>query len=317
MFNFWNLDLQGSELRAIKGGTQALRYVDAIYTEVNREYLYEDCALLSEMDEYLGSAGFSRISMQMTRAGWGDALYIRKPLVQIPRNMCNNFDQRINGEHKFWTELASEQFDNDGELSACVVDVGAREADVDMVSTFKNASPVVLVEPHPKFYAGLQKAVQQLQPDDQSRVSFRNVGFGEEYGELPYYVTWQSFVKRDNGPGNDIDTLPVICMDDDEVISKQPYIHFLKISTEGFELSVLRGAKNVLTRTCTVQFRYGGIYPEVGEQLKQVFELLQRHGFSYFYILHHGGYSRVHPTNIDQHEQYSNYVACKLPLPYQ
>jgi FkbM family methyltransferase len=75
--NFWNLDIQGKELEVLKGGEDYLKYVQAIYTEVNTESVYKDCGLLSELDAYLRTQGFSRIRIHMTHAGWGDALYVR------------------------------------------------------------------------------------------------------------------------------------------------------------------------------------------------------------------------------------------------
>lgn len=75
--NFWNLDIQGVELSALKSAEEYLNYVDAIYSEVNTEEVYKKCGLLSEMDEFLGSKGFKRIALEMTFAKWGDALWVR------------------------------------------------------------------------------------------------------------------------------------------------------------------------------------------------------------------------------------------------
>jgi FkbM family methyltransferase len=76
-YTFWNLDIQGAELLALRGGTHALRYVDAIYLEVNTEEVYKGCAKLSEIDIFLGQHGFRRVLTDITQYGWGDALYIR------------------------------------------------------------------------------------------------------------------------------------------------------------------------------------------------------------------------------------------------
>jgi FkbM family methyltransferase len=76
--NFWNLDIQGVELAALKGAGDYINYADAIYCEVNIEYLYKGCALLPEMDAFLESKGFERVALKLVPQGWGDALYIRK-----------------------------------------------------------------------------------------------------------------------------------------------------------------------------------------------------------------------------------------------
>ena len=75
--NFWNLDIQGSELNALKSAEEYLKYADAIYSEVNTQYVYENCGLLKDMDEFLESKGFKRLDIVMTDAGWGDALWVR------------------------------------------------------------------------------------------------------------------------------------------------------------------------------------------------------------------------------------------------
>jgi len=77
--NFINLDIQGMELRALKGFGNHLSKVDYIYSEVNKKELYSECALIDEIDSFLENKGFKRITARFyLRQGWGDALYIRK-----------------------------------------------------------------------------------------------------------------------------------------------------------------------------------------------------------------------------------------------
>ena len=77
-YNFWNFDIQGAELLALKGASNSLQYADALYLEVNEDYLYKDCALIGEIDEFLKSKGFNRVYTTMTQHKWGDALYLRQ-----------------------------------------------------------------------------------------------------------------------------------------------------------------------------------------------------------------------------------------------
>lgn len=77
--NFLNLDIQGSELSAIKSMGDLLNKIDYIYTEVNTKHLYKDCCLIYHIDVYLNQ--FTRVETKMTPHGWGDALYIRKTLL--------------------------------------------------------------------------------------------------------------------------------------------------------------------------------------------------------------------------------------------
>ena len=77
-YNFLNLDIQGTELKALKGMENYLTKVDYIYTEVNSDYVYKDCSLIGEIDDYLGQFGFTRVeTVWSEECQWGDAFYIK------------------------------------------------------------------------------------------------------------------------------------------------------------------------------------------------------------------------------------------------
>jgi FkbM family methyltransferase len=75
-YNFWNFDIQGAELMALKGATKSIKYAKAIYLEVNEKELYKDCGLINDVDNFLSQYNFKRVITNMTSHGWGDALYI-------------------------------------------------------------------------------------------------------------------------------------------------------------------------------------------------------------------------------------------------
>ena len=76
--NFLNIDIQGAELLALKGMNVLLNNFDYLYLEINEEELYQNCNLVSEIDEYVAKYGFTRIETKMTEYKWGDAFYMRK-----------------------------------------------------------------------------------------------------------------------------------------------------------------------------------------------------------------------------------------------
>jgi FkbM family methyltransferase len=76
--NMMNLDVQGAELLVLKGSTKVLENIKYIFTEVNEEYVYENCALITELDDFLGKLGFERVLTRINNCKWGDAFYIRK-----------------------------------------------------------------------------------------------------------------------------------------------------------------------------------------------------------------------------------------------
>ena len=87
-YNFWNFDIQGAELMALKGATDYIQNIQAIQIEVNTEELYKDCALIGEIDNFLSNYGFKRVITNIGRNGWGDAVYII-PLNNIILNNIN------------------------------------------------------------------------------------------------------------------------------------------------------------------------------------------------------------------------------------
>lgn len=76
--NFANFDIQGKELDALKSMGDYIKHLDYIYTEINTEYVYKDCPLLSDLDHFLSEFGFKRVECKIYRnCGWGDAFYIK------------------------------------------------------------------------------------------------------------------------------------------------------------------------------------------------------------------------------------------------
>lgn len=76
-FNMLNLDIQGVELRAIKGLGDYISNIDYIYTEVNDDQVYEGNDLISDIDTFLQAKGFVRKETFIINGNWGDALYTR------------------------------------------------------------------------------------------------------------------------------------------------------------------------------------------------------------------------------------------------
>lgn len=79
-WNIINLDIQGAELKAMKGLTD-WSHIDAVFTEVNYREMYKGCALIGEIEEFLDEKGFQKVEEVDTGAGWGDALFLRKDYI--------------------------------------------------------------------------------------------------------------------------------------------------------------------------------------------------------------------------------------------
>ncbi len=81
--NLLIMDVQGYELEVLKGAYQILVQTDYIYTEVNRDEVYEGCAKVHQLDEFL--TDFTRVETSWAGGTWGDAWYIRKSLLNQPK----------------------------------------------------------------------------------------------------------------------------------------------------------------------------------------------------------------------------------------
>jgi len=79
-YNFWNFDIQGAELMALKGATKSIQHAKVLYLEVSEKELYKNCGLITEIDTFLSQYNFKRVLTKMTQHGWGDALYILNPI---------------------------------------------------------------------------------------------------------------------------------------------------------------------------------------------------------------------------------------------
>ena len=79
-YNLLIIDAQGYELEILKGCSKNLNHIDYIITEVNREFLYKDCALIQDIDNFLQD--FKRVETKWCGRTWGNALYIKR--VKVP-----------------------------------------------------------------------------------------------------------------------------------------------------------------------------------------------------------------------------------------
>lgn len=80
-YDMLNLDVQGYEDRVLRGATETLSHINYLYTEINRQEMYENCALVDKLDEMLPE--FKRVETGWASEyhGWGDGFYVRKTLL--------------------------------------------------------------------------------------------------------------------------------------------------------------------------------------------------------------------------------------------
>jgi len=78
--NFLSIDVQGYELEVLKGSAKTLNSIDYIYVEVNSGEVYEGCAKIEEIDDFLDNHNFLRVATKFAYdfLPWGDAFYVRR-----------------------------------------------------------------------------------------------------------------------------------------------------------------------------------------------------------------------------------------------
>jgi len=78
-YNFISIDVQGYELEVFKGAENTLKHIDYIVSEINRDELYENCARVEQLVEFLAPYGFKLVEAVWAGQTWGDGLFIKKP----------------------------------------------------------------------------------------------------------------------------------------------------------------------------------------------------------------------------------------------
>lgn len=78
--NLLCIDVQGYELKVLKGAKKILPQCEAVLVEINRKELYEGCPNVKELDLHLKEYGFVRYVTKWWKGTipWGDAMYIKK-----------------------------------------------------------------------------------------------------------------------------------------------------------------------------------------------------------------------------------------------
>jgi FkbM family methyltransferase len=79
--DFLVMDIQGAELRVLRGSPSVLQNVKMICTEVNAEEVYKGAGLFTDLTAFLEEHGFVCVSSVVNEQKWGDALYVKKELL--------------------------------------------------------------------------------------------------------------------------------------------------------------------------------------------------------------------------------------------
>ena len=212
---------------------------------------------------------------------------------QITKNIYNNSNSKINGEYDLFVRIK----DNIN----IIFDIGC-----------KTNSDFLIFNGICHYFDPREDFINEISliKNNNKKSYFNKFGLGEANTTLYYYPKYQSFYNRTtsckiNDDKNKI--LLNIKKAKDYIIEQNiEYIDFVKIDTEGFELSVLKGFENYLKNVKIIQFEYGGTYLDNSIKLVEVKNYLETFGFNDFsYLVKNGS---IPITNFNDHYQYCNIV---------
>jgi FkbM family methyltransferase len=221
----------------------------------------------------------------------------------------NNGDERVNGEAWLIRTVAPHL--------AVAFDVGANLGRWSQM--LAEANPKCLVhafEPSPSTFLNLEKNAQSI-----PGLKLHQLGLGDREGVCAFNDYGEnsglsSFASRRKSMGLEpvrVIKTPVSTFDQFCAQERIETVDFVKIDTEGYEMSVLRGMEKALgnQRVAAIQFEYGGTWLDAGETLAAANQLLQTHGYQ-LYKLRPASLERVQ-YDCRRYEcfKYSNFVALK------
>ena len=208
----------------------------------------------------------------------------------------DNCEPSTNGEY-----YLLKTFGHDWKLA---IDIGANIGEyTERILLNSPKARIVSFEPNPEAASSIKKS---------PRVNVEVMAVGEKKGSLAINIntddSTQSSSYRKNAHTKVI-KLPQTSLDSYIKDNNLKHIDFIKIDTEGHELSVLKGAKKILKNRQAdyIQFEYGGTYKDAHTTLAMVYSLLDKD-----YVIGHilpQGIIILPYSNALETYRYSNWLA--------
>lgn len=206
--------------------------------------------------------------------------------------MCfNNCDPETNGEIFFLNSI-KHRID-------IAFDVGCRS---DSLLLNLNSN-VHYFEPNPIFLNELKKDKN----NKNTKSFFNNFGLGEIDKKITFYKNHQSFINRNKTLYNDTDTEIFDVQSGKKYMQQQgiDFVDFLKIDTEGYEINVIQGFEDYISRIKIIQFEYGGTFIDANIKLIDIINILSKK-FTHFSYLDTKDIIPI--QNYADHYKYCNIV---------
>jgi FkbM family methyltransferase len=257
-----------------------------------------------------------------------DLLLPMRTQLRIGRYLANrsmadsNGDPEKNGEYRLVDELCISVL----QPGAIVFDVGANIGDWSgrVAQGFKGKIFLYAFEPASDTFTVLEKRFAKLSAQE-AVVKCFNIALGKGNDIVTLYKGAE--FSGTNSLLKPMHNVEKILVSSKEMVSVQEgdgfcesndisYIDFVKIDTEGYEISVLKGFSNYIRngKIGAIQFEYGGSWIDSRTYLLDAFEIFLSHGYKI---------GKIYPDGIRWYEsydqelenfRYSNFLAAKKSI---
>lgn len=239
------------------------------------------------------------------------------PTSTLIYRFCRRYVNRVNGENNCDMHTNGELHWLKEVLPNCktVFDVGANIGNWSALALKYNPNlDIHCFEPSKATYEILTKQ------EFIGSVFFNQLGLSATQGEIPLYIFGEdgatnSIHQREifSNVNTQTESITLDTLDNYCQRLQIEQIDLLKIDVEGYELEVLKGAKEMLKqgRIQRIQFEYGGTYLDAHILLKDMFELLTSHSYQLYKIYPHEVRLVDRYNQQMDNFQYQNWVALK------
>lgn len=216
----------------------------------------------------------------LQKASLSDYINLQRSQYAVP------FFARSNIALNMWTDPTlvdrAEEFTRDYlKPGDTLIDAGANIGCITAAGALAvgNSGRVYSVEPHPRTFSHLQKTVAL---NHFANVDCLNVALGSEIGTVSFTDEWRkddsNRISHDNWSGIQVPCLPLTKLMNDRGID---HVSLLKVDVEGFEMQVLKGAEDMLSKIdCLYVEVLDHLLRMFGSSASEVIAFLRSHGFS-------------------------------------
>lgn len=218
-----------------------------------------------------------------------------KPIIYIPTPLPKapiTSDCFKNGEIEYYKTILPQ-------LKTVFI-IGAKNDEIYVQMASKDVE-FHLFDPNPQYCQDLHENLKNY-----PNVKINEIGLSDKDSIVTYYPETISCLPRSHYESRyklpqytvNLTTLDKYCQENNIT-----HIDFLKIDTEGFEVPIIRGSKNMLPHIENIQFEYGGTWKDAGYSLVNFFQEFSEYQFYKIFPQ-----QIIHVKVPNEDFTYSNYI---------